>query len=187
VKLAAFVGFLAVVLTGCGGKGAEPKMTTGPAVEGFAFTSASEVENGKPVPARFTCDGKDVSPKLVWTGVPDGAKELALVLEDPDAPSGTFTHWLVYDLNLSVSEFGATGWTAYAPGGPPRDGTNDFGKLGYGGPCPPRGQTHHYVFRLLALDKKLDLEPASDRSAFEKAIAGHVLAEARLTTTYARS
>ena len=186
MKVAAFAAILAVVFTGCGGNGGERQMTTGPTVEGFAFTDPSEVEEGNGVPVRFTCDGEDVSPKLAWKGVPDGTKELALVLEDPDAPSGTFTHWLVYGLNPATSEFEAAGRTAHPPGGPPREGTNDFGKRGYEGPCPPGGQAHHYVFRLLAFDEKLDLAAGSDRAAFDKAIAGHVLAEARLTAMYAR-
>ena len=156
------------------------------AVSSFRFTSASDVHAGKPIAVRFTCDGQDVPPRLVWRGVPRRAKELALVLDDPDAPGGTFTHWLVYGISPSATEWGGTGWSAYPPGGPPRMGRNDFGKLGYGGPCPPRGETHHYVFRLLALDRRLRLRSGADRAAFGRAVTHHVLGQALLVATYAR-
>jgi Raf kinase inhibitor-like YbhB/YbcL family protein len=152
----------------------------------FRFTSASDVHAGKPIPRRYTCDGADVAPQLVWTGVPKKAKELALVLADPDAPGGTFTHWLTYGISPSLDRWGRAGWTAYPRGGPPRVGRNDFGKIGYGGPCPPSGQTHHYVFRLLALDARSRLPRGADRAAFDRAVAHHVLAQARLVATYAR-
>ena len=152
----------------------------------FSFTSASAVHAGQPVPKRFTCDGADVPPRLVWQRVPRRAKQLALVLEDPDAPGGTFTHWLVYGIAPSLREWGGAGWSPYPRGGPPRTGRNDSGKLGYGGPCPPSGQTHHYVFRLLALDARLELRRGADRAAFDRAVAHHVLAQARLVATYAR-
>ena len=146
---------------------------------GFEFTEASAVAEGTQIDARYTCDGEDASPALAWTGIPDGTKELALVLEDPDAPGRTFTHWLVYGLDSATTELpgGATGLA---------EGTNDFGRAGYGGPCPPRGEEHGYVFRLLALDVPLELEAGADRAAFDDAVAPHVLAEARLTATYAR-
>ena len=153
------------------------------AVHAFRFTAASDVHQGKSIAKRFTCDGNDVAPKLVWRGVPKRAKELALVLEDPDVPGGTFTHWLTYGLSPLTNEWGRSGWTAYAV---PRLGRNDFGKIGYGGPCPPAGQTHHYVFRLLALDAKLKLRGGADRPAFNRAVDHHVLAQARLVATYAR-
>ena len=105
------------------------------------------------------------------------------MLEDPDAPGGTFTHWLTYGLGPSTTEWGRAGWTAYAV---PRSGRNDFGRIGYGGPCPPPGQTHHYVFRLFALDARLRLRQGADRAAFDRGVAHHVLAQARLVATYAR-
>ena len=178
MRLAAVSAVSLLALSGCGGRGGGTELTSGPTVEGFAFTEASDVHEGAAIPARFTCDGEDVSPKLVWTDVPDGTKELALVLEDPDAPGRTFTHWLLWGISSSI--------TALVSDAPFSEGKNDFGKTRYGGPCPPRGQTHHYVFRLLALDDEVDLEPGADRAAFEDAIAPHILAEIRLTATYAR-
>ena len=109
------------------------------------------------------------------------------MLDDPDAPGGTFTHWLTYGLSPGMTEWGRASWYPYPSGGSaPRAGRNDFGKIGYGGPCPPPGQKHQYVFRLLALDAKLTLRRGADRAAFDRAVAHHVLAEARLQTTYAR-
>jgi Raf kinase inhibitor-like YbhB/YbcL family protein len=166
-----------LVLTACGGGGgSDTELEQGPSQAGFEFTGASEVADGRPVDARFTCDGDDVAPGLAWTGVPEGTEQLALVLEDPDAPGGTFTHWLVYGLDPSATSVPAT----------PAEGENDFDDAGYRGPCPPEGEEHRYVFRLLALHAPIDLEPEADRAAFDEAVAPHVLAEARLTAPYRR-
>src|SRR5207245_1697298 len=107
--------FWLLALSGCGGHGGGTARTTGPTVGGFAFTAESDVHEGQAIPRRFTCDGADVSPKLTWTSVPPETKQLALVLEDPDAPGGTFTHWLVYGIAPTMTELPATpsGWTGY--------------------------------------------------------------------------
>lgn len=168
------------VLAGCGGgSGSGTVLEPGPTVAEFAFTAASAVADGRPIDPRFTCDGDGLPPGLAWEGVPEGTAELALALEDPDAPGGTFTHWLVW--GLAPSAGGLAGAAV-----PPAQGENDFGDIGYGGPCPPGGEEHRYVFRLLALRARVDLEPGADRAAFDAAVAPHVLAEARLTATYAR-
>jgi len=179
-----------VLLAGCGGGGGSgTDLEHGPIVDGFAFTSASAVTDGRPIDPRFTCDGEDVSPALAWAGVPEGTAELALVLEDPDAPGATFTHWLVYDMKSSVNELSSgsrdESWTGYGPE-VLREGENDFGDTGYGGPCPPGGEEHRYVYRLLVLDAPTVLEPDADRATFDDAVAPHVRAEARLTATYER-
>jgi Raf kinase inhibitor-like YbhB/YbcL family protein len=167
-----------LVFVGCGGGGGSgTTLERGPAIAGFEFTDESAVREGESIATRFTCDGESVSPALAWTGVPGGTAELALVLEDPDAPGGTFTHWLLYRIGPSTTEL--SGATA-------REGKNDFGDTGYGGPCPPSGEEHRYVFRLLALHAAVDLEEGADRAAFDEALSAHVLAEARLTATYAR-
>lgn len=170
---------MVLAATGCGGGGSGTELERGPTVPGFAFSSESAVVEGQPVEARFTCDGADVSPALAWEGVPDAASELALAVEDPDAPGATFTHWLAYGLRAS-----STGLDEGAV--PAGQGKNDFGDAGYGGPCPPRGEEHRYVFRLLALDSSSTLEHGADRAAFDAAVGPHVLAEARLTATYER-
>ena len=176
-----------VALAGCGGGGSGTDLRPGTTVEGFEFTGESEVAEGEAIDTRFTCDGENVSPALAWTGAPDGAKQLALVLEDPDAPGGTFTHWLLYGIDPLAPGLreGLSGWTGYGPG-TGGEGKNDFGDIGYGGPCPPSGEKHHYVFRLLALHNAVDLEQGVDRGAFDEAVTPHLLAEAWLRATYAR-
>jgi Raf kinase inhibitor-like YbhB/YbcL family protein len=182
--------FVAALSAACGGDdddGAEPPLT-GATVPGFEFTTGG-VTDGQPIDQRYTCDGDDVSPALTWEGVPDGTAELALVVDDPDAPGGTFTHWLVYGLDPGV-----TGLAEGVPkdadiAGPPalRQGVNGMGTAGYGGPCPPAGEEHHYVFRLLALDEELGLGDGASRDEVLAAVEGHVLGEARITATYARN
>jgi len=138
------------------------------------------VAENQPIGSRFTCDDADVSPALAWEGAPEGTAELALALEDPDAPGETFTHWLVFGLRPS-----STGLEEGAD--LDAEGKNDFRDTGYGGPCPPGGEQHRYVFRLLALDSPSTLDRGADRAAFDAAVAPRVLAEARLTATYERS
>jgi hypothetical protein len=156
--------------------------------------------DGGTIPAEYTCDGAGGSPPLEWSGVPGKAGELALIIDDPDAPMGTFSHWVVVGLTpvvkglkagvpaeaivpaASMLTEGEAGLKAGA-----RQGKNDFGKVGYGGPCPPSG-THRYVFRIYALDAPLALAAESPtRSEVLRAIKGHILAEGRLVGRYARS
>ena len=184
--LALSVVLLAVA--GCGGGRSGSELEPGLAVSGFAFTSDSGVAEGEQIGARFTCDGEDASPRVAWKGAPKTARELWLAVEDPDAPGVTFAHWLVYGIDPQVTELseGVPG-EAMTPGPPLlRQGENDFGRMGYGGPCPLRGEEHRYVFRLLALDATVDLEPGANRAAFDEAVAPHVVVEARITATYAR-
>lgn len=134
---------------------------------------------GEPMPEKYTCDGEDVSPPLSWKGVPDGTESFVLIADDPDAPGGTFDHWVLYgvpgDLRSLVEGEGAG-----------TEGSNDFGDRGYGGPCPPEGPSHTYRFRLYALDSDPDLEPGASKGDALRATDGHVLAEAELTGEYAR-
>jgi Raf kinase inhibitor-like YbhB/YbcL family protein len=130
--------------------------------------------DGNPIPRQYTCDGENAPPPLNLSGTPAGAKSLALIMDDPDAPAGLFTHWLVW--NLPPRSNGIVG----------TDGTNDFGKRGYGGPCPPAGSSHRYVFHLYALDASLALPAGAKRAELDAAMRGHVLADARFTGKYAR-
>jgi Raf kinase inhibitor-like YbhB/YbcL family protein len=137
--------------------------------------------DGDPIPTRHTCEGDDVSPPLAWSGVREGTRSLALIVDDPDAPFGTFVHWTGWGIDP-----GSGGLEAGAS--PPVEGENGFGRDGYGGPCPPPGHgPHRYFHRLYALDAELDLEPGASREQLEDAIEGHVLAEARLVGTYERT
>jgi hypothetical protein len=138
------------------------------------------------IPKRFTCEGEDVSPALAWTGPPPGTQSFALIEDDPDAPSGTFVHWLVYDLPAAYRRLPeAISGNDQMPGGG-RQGTNDFSRTGYSGPCPPHGRPHRYFLRLYALDARLDLRPAATRKELEAAMKGHILAQAELMGRYQR-
>lgn len=144
-------------------------------------------EHGGTIPERFTCDGADVSPALAIEDVPHGAGSLALIMDDPDAPSGNFTHWLLWDLpatTRSLPEAVPTDRSLAHLGGAVQ-GRNDFGNIGYGGPCPPRGR-HRYRLRLVALSGQLGLGPGSDRRDLEDAMRDATVAEAELHATYAR-
>ena len=129
------------------------------------------------IPVEYTCDGDDVSPQLVFSDVPENATSLALIMDDPDAPGGTWVHWLVWNIPADVTDLAKGEIITY-----PR-GNNSFGELDYGGPCPPYG-THRYYFKLYALDTMLDLEEGSTKSQLEAAMSGHILEEAELMGQY---
>jgi Raf kinase inhibitor-like YbhB/YbcL family protein len=132
-------------------------------------------KNEEPIPSQYTCEGANINPPLTIGDIPDETKSLALIMEDPDAPNGTFDHWLVWNIPVTnrIEE-------KSDPGIP---GTNDFGKTGYGGPCPPTG-THRYFFRVYALDVELDLEAGADKKQLLEAIDDHVLAMGELMAKY---
>jgi Raf kinase inhibitor-like YbhB/YbcL family protein len=145
----------------------------------FALES-SAFENAQAIPSRHSCDGEDLSPPLRWSNVPEGTRSLALVVDDPDAPGGVFTHWVAGGLDPGADGLGE-GEAA------PREGQNDFGTTGYRGPCPPPGHgRHRYVFRLYALDAEPELRTGTSKAELEQAIAGHVLTTAELVGTYER-
>ncbi len=147
---------------------------------------SSSFSNGGAIPRRYTCDGSNDSPNLHWLSVPAETKSFALVMSDPDAPMN-FTHWIAYNIPASAHEL-AEGASAHAamPRGS-AEGTNSFGRSGYGGPCPPAGKPHHYVFRLYALDVRLGLPPGVAREQLESAISRHVLAEGQIVGIYQRT
>ena len=141
-----------------------------------AFTS------GAPIPRKYTCDGNDVSPPLQWSGVPEGTRTLVLIVDDPDAPRGTWSHWVVFGIPPST--------TSLPEGGPlpagATAGRNDFRKNAFGGPCPPPGGPHRYFFRLYALDRDVALEPDGSRQDVLDRIRDRVLAQGELMGTYSR-
>jgi Raf kinase inhibitor-like YbhB/YbcL family protein len=146
----------------------------------MAFTlTSSAFQDGENIPPQFTCDGDDVAPPLAWSDPPQGTRSFALVMEDPDAPRGTFTHWLLYDIPATTTELrGKVGGIALR---------NSFGRVAYGGPCPPPGHgPHRYVFTLSAIDvPALDMH-GSSRASMDRALRAHTLATARLTGRYER-
>ena len=153
---------------------------------GFAISS-SNFANGGDIPKRFTCDGGDVSPQLSWTQPPSGTQSLALVVDDPDAPAGDWTHWLAFNLPPDSNGLGedVPKIDQLAHGG--YQGRNDFHRIGYGGPCPPAGKPHRYFFKLYALDQKLNLNPGASKRELEQAMrARHILGEAQWMGKYGR-
>jgi Raf kinase inhibitor-like YbhB/YbcL family protein len=153
--------------------------------ENMQLTSTA-FTHGAAIPVKHTCDAADLSPPLKWSGVPTGAKSLVLIVDDPDAPVGTWVHWVLYDLPPTVSEMpeGVTKAETTPDGG--KQGRNDFKRLGYGGPCPPPGAPHRYFFKLYALDKPLELKAGATKKEVERAMDKHVLAQAELMGTYQR-
>ena len=148
------------------------------------ITSSAFSEGGM-IPRQYSCDGADVSPDLTWEGVPGGTVSLALICDDPDAPMGNWVHWVQY--NIPPGEAGLPAEIAPEAilSNGARHGTNDFGRLGYGGPCPPGG-THRYYFKLYALDAELSLEAGAKKTQVEAAMEGHILAQAQLMGKYKR-
>lgn len=150
----------------------------------FAVKSASFPEGGT-IPKRYTCDARDVSPALTWSAAPEGTQSLALIADDPDAPVGTWTHWIIWNIPPGKALPESVPKTDTLSDGS-RQGRNDFKRIGYGGPCPPPGKAHRYFFRLYALNAKLDLKAGASRGDLEGAMKGRVLAQAELMGKYGR-
>jgi Raf kinase inhibitor-like YbhB/YbcL family protein len=141
--------------------------------------TSSAFQGGANIPSKFTCEGTDISPPLQIADVPPGAKSLALIVDDPDAPSGLFTHWTVWNISPQTGTIGE----GAAPKGV--HGTNDFGRSGYGGPCPPSG-THRYYFKIFALDRELDLPIGAKRGQLDAAMKGHMVGQGELMGRYSK-
>lgn len=156
-----------------------------------AFSARSGAfDSGDPVPAKYTCEGANVSPPFTLNNVPDEAQSIAVIADDPDAPGKTFVHWVVFNLPADTNSLPEDlDLEADIEGGSvvPAEGVNDFGDLGYGGPCPPPGSTHNYHFRFYALDATLELENGATKKQLTQAMDGHVLAEADVIGSFQRS
>ena len=175
------------MLFACGGKTSAARnagLRKGAAM-GFAIESPAWRE-GETIPVIFTCDGADVSPPLEWKSAPAGTQSFSLVAEDLDAPGGLFTHWMIYNLPANTTSLAENQPRQKELGNGARQGRNSFGKIGFGGPCPPPGPAHRYFFRLYALDAKLDLASGASRQEFDRAMAGHILAQTDYPGRYAR-
>jgi len=151
----------------------------------FQISSAAFSAN-EMIPKKFTCQGQDVSPQLSWSGAPAGTKTFVLIVDDPDAPAGTWVHWVLYNLPASAKELpeGVEKQETVLVGA--LQGRNDFRKVGYGGPCPPAGKPHRYFFKLYALDTALSLKAEAGKAEVERALKGHVLGQAELVGRYGR-
>jgi Raf kinase inhibitor-like YbhB/YbcL family protein len=146
---------------------------------------SSAFSDGQPIPQKYTCQGADVSPALTWSTAPQNSKSFTLITDDPDAPTGTWVHWVFYNLPSQTHALPeSVPKTEQALGGV--QGKNDFQKIGYNGPCPPPGRPHRYYFKLYALDTSLNLKPGATKPEVERAMLGHVLAHAEVMGTYQR-
>lgn len=186
---------IALIAVSCGGTSSEqttesslttstteqPLPTAGPDPGPFEITSPA-YEDGADIPTRFTCDGSDISPPLQISGIPSSAASLALIFDDPDAPTGTWVHWVVYDIDVDGPELAIPEETG--PEG--TRGINSWNMAGYGGPCPPQGQRHRYIFEVFALDTDLRIPGEVSSAELRTAIEGHVLEQSRLMGYYER-
>jgi Raf kinase inhibitor-like YbhB/YbcL family protein len=148
--------------------------------------TSTAFQQGGAIPKEYTADGRNAPPPLRWTDPPAGTQSFALVCEDPDAPRGTFTHWVLFNVPADVRELSEQASQEAVPPNGATQGRNDFGKVGYGGPSPPPGKPHRYFFKLYALDTPLDLQPGAGKGDLLAAMKGHVLAEAQRVGTYGR-
>ncbi|MGP8201030.1 MAG: YbhB/YbcL family Raf kinase inhibitor-like protein [Limisphaerales bacterium] len=181
IKMLFAAGLLVGFVTACT---AENSPSNGAAMKLHLTTTA--FAEGQPIPQRHAFDNQDLSPALQWSGVPPAARSLALICDDPDAPVGTWVHWVIYDLSPATA-----GLSEGVPKSPEladgaKQGMNDYKRIGYGGPCPPPGKAHRYFFKLYALDTELKLKPGVTKKDLLKAMDGHVLAEGQLMGTYQR-
>jgi hypothetical protein len=180
--LAAALALALSLLTACGGSGHEDPLAGASVTPSQSIqVSSLAFSSGAAIPKEYTCDGFDASPALSWKGVPEGARSLAVIADDPDA--GGFVHWVVYAIPPSFEGLPARVQPDAADF---RQGKNSFGKAGYGGPCPPKGSQHTYRFRVYALDVEIFLKAGSDAKEVVEAMKGHILAFGELTGTYAR-
>ena len=172
------------LLSGCQNGQPERQVQAGTGIALQIRSDAFEADGT--IPQRYTCDGEDLSPPLSWSEPPAGTQSLVLVCDDPDAPAGTWDHWVLFNIAATTHSL---------PEGIPADpvvkgagthGSNSWDRLGYGGPCPPKGAAHRYYFRLYALDTNLDLDPGAEKKDVEKAIEGHILAQGQLMGRYGR-
>lgn len=147
--------------------------------------SSTVFTEGEAIPARYSCNGLNLSPPLNWEGIPDDSVSIALIMEDPDAPGGIFTHWIIFNLPAVTNNLPEQVKAIELMDNGAKHGLNDFGQVGYGGPCPPSG-THRYFFKIYALDIKLDLPPLIRRNEFLEAIEGHILDQGQLMGVFTR-
>lgn len=148
------------------------------------ITSSAFSEGGM-IPAKYTCDGEDISPPLKWEAVPEGTVSIALICDDPDAPMGTWVHWILYNLPPDTKQLSEKFPDDETLPNQARQGITDFGKTGYGGPCPPGG-THRYYFKIYALDTKIDIVKIADKASVVQSMQGHIIGEGTLMGRYKR-
>jgi Raf kinase inhibitor-like YbhB/YbcL family protein len=174
--------FLAGCLALAAGCGAHPQGGVAVPLE----LKSPDFSSGGSIPKQFTCDGADTSPALAWNDPPGSTQSFALIADDPDAPVGTWVHWVLFDLPANARSLSQNIPKQEQLADGSRQGRNDFRKIGYGGPCPPPGKPHRYFFKLYALDTKLNLQPGATKKDVERAMQGHILAPAEWMGRYGR-
>lgn len=167
-----FFGSACRLITSDANKGSESS--------GTIQVSSSAFAEGESIPAKYTCDGDDISPPLMWSGVPESAHSAVLIMDDPDAPVGTWVHWVLYDLPADVNGLHEGDRDIGV------DGVNSWNNLGYGGPCPPPGDPHRYYFKLYILDTELYLQTGATKAEIEKVMQDHIMAEGQMMGKYGR-
>jgi len=179
---------IAIAFPGCASEEAAlPEGQDLPEEEPMVLSLSSPAfQEGGEIPAKYACDGQDVSPSLVWDGPPAGTHSWALIMDDPDAPVGIFTHWVLFNIPASSLELPEAVPNQAELSSGALQGKNDFGRIGYGGPCPPSGGPHRYRFTIYALDQSLDLEAGVTKNKLLDTMRGHILAQYQLTGTYQR-
>jgi Raf kinase inhibitor-like YbhB/YbcL family protein len=184
VKVGIWAAVLLVALGACGNNGGRDQEPAG--ISMVLGLESSAFANEATIPQKYTCDGEGGSPPLSWAAPPAATQSLALIVDDPDAPAGTWVHWVLFNLaptTVSLPEDVPADETVLGGG---VHGANSWKQLGYGGPCPPKGSTHHYFFKLYALDTTLNLDPGTSKRDVEQAMAGHILAGGQLIGLYGR-
>jgi len=196
------VAVISLLMLACGGSESARRQTATPTASPRATIAPRTVpkeappmpisltsdafEHEEPIPARFTCDGNGVSPALSWDEPPAATQSFALIMDDPDAPIGVFTHWVIYDIPKDARELPEAVENVERPSTGGTQGRNDSGRIGYSGPCPPGGDPHHYRFELYALDGSLDLRPGASKQEVLDAMMGHSVTTTALAGTYQR-
>ncbi len=175
------LALILIALNGCGSsRPSQEESAAGLQVESGAFRA------GEAIPIRHTCDGEDLSPALSWSEPPAGTQSLVVIGDDPDAPVGTWVHWVLFNIPPTTRSLPEGVPATQTVAGVGTHGSNSWRRLGYGGPCPPAGSTHRYYFKVYALDTLLDLAAGADKQAVEKAMKGHILAEGQIMGRYSR-
>lgn len=182
VLLLAILIVISSTMTACAREAPAPQKE----VEMTLSLSSTAFKEGDKIPVKYTCGGQDISPPLAWGEPPQPTQAFVLIVDDPDAPGGVFTHWVLFNLPASVRQLGEGVAAQERLQNRTLQGKNDFGRIGYSGPCPPRGPAHRYRFTLYALDKPLDSKPGASKKQIVDAMKGHILAQGQLTGTYQR-
>jgi len=180
--LAVLVLLLGMGAVACGGNGDETAPSGGAEMELISVA----FQEGGTIPTEHTCDGLDISPALSWSGAPEGTQSFALILDDPDAPGGAFTHWVIFNIPADTLELEAAIPVTPQLANGAQQGENDFGTIGYRGPCPPSGASHHYNFAVYALDITLELTAGATKAQLLNAMQGHILAQGELVAVCQR-